>query len=505
MKAPQVIGTAGNSAEVDALLERVSALEEADQPADALTQAWRALDIASGDLRAKRLVVRLLRHYPQAARAERRKDLAQLLLDPDVGPDELVSAGWNLVLSRPEFSTGDAPVMAAALEDDPLAMRLLSEACVALPNAERMLSAVRRWLLLAGKSPDYPRLARALVEQTKRNGGAWPFDAQERATLDQSPALPFAAAYLCQRPPFVVGGRFSDAVTQAVADQYLRWPYPEWSRVTAPEVSTVPCEIEKLDGGRPSGLPVQSAVLVAGCGTGREAAMFARRFPDAHITAIDISERSLAYAAERCGGLGIDFRMLDLHEVASLGCRFDLIACSGVLHHLPDPESGWAKLVGALNPRGVMKVMVYSRVARLRVEAARAHIADLRGQPVDDDLLREVRRRLIETAPPFVANFFDFYSLNGVHDLLLNRHEDAFDVARIARGLDRLQLELLAFKLPTKRDESRYRREHPDDPMFRDVQAWSALEKSSPFLFSGMYEFWCRAPAPAVRDAAVRR
>jgi SAM-dependent methyltransferase len=219
----------------------------------------------------------------------------------------------------------------------------------------------------------------------------------------------------------------------------------------------------------------------------------AKRFPDARVTAIDISDRALAYAAERCRGLGIDFRMLDLHEATSIGRRFDLIACCGVLHHLPDAEDGWAKLVDALTPGGVMKVMVYSRVARLRVAAARAYIADLVGQPVDENVLREVRRRLIETAPPFVTDFRDFYSLSGVHDLLLNPYEDPFDVPRIARGLDRLRLELLGFKLPTRADGARYRREHPEDPLLRNVDAWKALEKTRPLLFSGMYEFWCRA------------
>jgi hypothetical protein len=81
----------------------------------------------------------------------------------------------------------------------------------------------------------------------------------------------------------------------------------------------------------------------------------------------------------------------------------------------------------------------------------------------------------------------------GVHDLLLNRHEDLFDVPRIGRALDRLGLEPLAFKLPTPADEARYRRENPGDPLFRDVETWASLETTNPFLFSGMYEFWCRA------------
>jgi SAM-dependent methyltransferase len=192
--------------------------------------------------------------------------------------------------------------------------------------------------------------------------------------------------------------------------------------------------VEKLDGGARCNLSVEAELLVAGCGTGREAAYYAMRFPEARVSAIDVSASSLAIAAERCAGLGIDFRLLDLNQVGSLGRKFDLIICSGVLHHLPDPEAGWAALTNILNPGGVMKLMLYSRVAWLRVEAAKARIADLREQPVDDDILRAARRRLIAEAPQLVQQFYDFYYLAGVHDLLFNCQVDCFDVPRIARA-----------------------------------------------------------------------
>jgi SAM-dependent methyltransferase len=482
--------------EIDALLSGAWRLEEAERPDAALVQAWDALDREPEDLGAKRLVTRLLRRYPDRATAASRVRLERLLRDPDIDPSAVSTAAWALLIAEGKLSGGMTPeAVAASLETDSLALLLLTEGCVSVLDAEVALTDVRRSLLLSGAWAEYPRLAEALTLQAAHNGGAWPFDPEEGATLQRAAGSPFSAAYLPPRPPMPAGESFDDEVTQAVADQYVRWPYPVWSGVTSPEPTTVPRLVEKLDGGRPSGLPVQAQVLIAGCGTGHEAALVARRFPDARITAIDISAGALAYAERRCAGLGIDFRLLDLHEVGRLGCRFDLITCSGVLHHLPDPEAGWAKLAQVLNPGGVMKVMLYSRVARLRVEAAKAVIADLRDQPVDDDLLRAARRRLIDEAPGFVAGSADFYSLGGVHDLLFNRREDTFDIPRIARALNRLQLTLLAFKLPTAADQARYRRNHPEDPLFRDVDAWGALEKTRPFLFSGMYEFWCRGDA----------
>lgn len=478
--------------DIEALLGRAAELEQAGQQGEALEQAWLALDSAPDDLRPKRILARLLRRGPEHLAQARIADLERLLADPQVDPSSIAGAGWLLVAERSGLAPGGDPEsMAAMLEGSPLALRLLHEACVTMLDAELALGRVRRWLLLSGRSSAFPRLRDALAAQAALNGGAWPFKADERAVFEQSGDATMVAAYLPPRRPVPPSGRFDDRTTQALSEDYLEWPYPVWSRITPPEPTTLPRQVERIDPGRTPRLPVRAEILVAGCGTGREAAIMARRYPDARITAVDISAGSLAYAAARCDGLGIDFRLMDLFDVAQLGRRFDLISSSGVLHHLPDPESRWARLVEVLNPGGVMKIMLYSRVARLGLEAARMRVADLLETEVDDDVLRAVRKRLIEQAPQLVGGSIDFYNLSGVRDLLLNRHEVLFDVPRIARALDRLELDLLAFKLPTAADEARYRSDHPQDPLLRDVRAWSALELARPFLFSGMYEFWC--------------
>jgi hypothetical protein len=124
--------------------------------------------------------------------------------------------------------------------------------------------------------------------------------------------------------------------------------------------------------------------------------------------------------------------------------------------------------------------------------SARVTLADLLGCPVDGGLLRAVRARLVDRAPGLLGFAQDLYHLAGVHDLVVHRHEDSFDVARIMRALDRLGLKLLAFSLPTEALRLRYRRQHPDDPRFRDTAAWARIEKSSPLMFTGMYGLWCR-------------
>lgn len=474
---------------------------EAGRPTEALIEAFAALDLDSGDRDARPLIAHILRHHPASAPPDQIDRLERLLVDPAVEPSVVARAAWHFLLAqgRPLAAfAADPEALARWAEADRLATRLLEQSPVSVLDAELVLTGLRRWLLLSRRWPDFPRLTAALAAQAKWNGGAWLIEVDEQAALGAGRDPAIAAAYGAAPSGQLLGAEPGDSVTDAVAGQYRDWPYPAWSRVTPPPPRTLPAWVEALDGGRPSGLPDAADLLVAGCGTGREAALWALRFPDARITAIDLSEPSLAYARERCAALGlgrIDFRRLDLHRVADLGLEFDFIACSGVLHHLPDPEAGWAALAEVLKPGGAMRVMLYSKIARLKVRAAQRHLDDLLGRPADSDLLREARRRLIERAPDLLAAWPDFYTLAGVHDLLLHRHEDPFDVPRIARALDRLGLELLAFDLPTPRHRARYREDHPDDPAFRDVAAWAALEKREPFLFQAMYDFHCRKPA----------
>ena len=49
---------------------------------------------------------------------------------------------------------------------------------------------------------------------------------------------------------------------------------------------------------------------------------------------------------------------------ASLGRSFDLVVCTGVLHHLADPVAGLRALRDVLSPEGAMHLMVYAPYGR---------------------------------------------------------------------------------------------------------------------------------------------
>ena len=132
-----------------------------------------------------------------------------------------------------------------------------------------------------------------------------------------------------------------------------------------------------------------------------------------------------------------------------------------------------------------MHIMVYNRYQRLMINGARAFlISDLAQEPVSDDLLRRVRQRFLERpehpAATYVIRSRDFATLAGTHDLLLHRHEDPFDLARIERALNHAGLRMLSFDMPTPLIAARYNAMFPEDPKRRDIKSFARFERSDP-------------------------
>ena len=107
-------------------------------------------------------------------------------------------------------------------------------------------------------------------------------------------------------------------------------------------------------------------VLVAGCGTW-QAAKYALCHPAAHVVAIDISPASLEHTRELTKKYdlnNLEMRQLAIENVSDLDHQFDLILCTGVLHHMVDPDAGLRALRSVLKPDGAMFLMVYAPYGR---------------------------------------------------------------------------------------------------------------------------------------------
>ena len=185
------------------------------------------------------------------------------------------------------------------------------------------------------------------------------------------------------------------------------------------------------------------SVLVAGCGTS-QAAKHALRWPDARVTAIDISATSLEHTQrlkEKYALANLDILALPLEDARALGGDFDHIVCTGVLHHLEDPDVGLAALRAALAPGGALHLMVYAPYGRqgltmlqeffrhLGVFACDAAIGDaaaaLEVLPPSHPL-----RRLLRQSP-------DFADSAALADALLNPRERAYSVPELFAWLTR--------------------------------------------------------------------
>jgi SAM-dependent methyltransferase len=108
------------------------------------------------------------------------------------------------------------------------------------------------------------------------------------------------------------------------------------------------------------------SILIAGCGTS-QAAKHALRWPAAQVTGIDFSATSVRCTEELKRKYGLDnlqVHQLPIERVSDLEMSFDQIICTGVLHHLADPDAGLSALRGVLKPDGTMLLMVYAPYGR---------------------------------------------------------------------------------------------------------------------------------------------
>ena len=187
----------------------------------------------------------------------------------------------------------------------------------------------------------------------------------------------------------------SQAINQAVANLYNTYPFPpdplsdleppgynwRWSWISAYSFCT---------GMKPATQDIR--ILDAGCGTGSGTDYLIHLNPEAEIVAIDLSEKALEVAKERCNRSGViakhskpvKFYNLKLEEATQLEGEFDFINCVGVLHHLPEPEKGIQALAKKLKPGGILHIFVYAELGRWEISLMQKAIALLQGDKKGD-------------------------------------------------------------------------------------------------------------------------
>lgn len=163
-------------------------------------------------------------------------------------------------------------------------------------------------------------------------------------------------------------------VSALVARLYEGHPYPPPSTDLAASVGRGEFQVAdpSLWGPMlwPEGRPARKLkVLSAGCGS-QQAAWFAFTNRDAEVVGIDLSEASLAherYLQEKHTLTNLRLFKGDLRNVAELGAGFDMVICTGVLHHMADPDEGMRALADVMADGGVFAGMVYGASRRTGV------------------------------------------------------------------------------------------------------------------------------------------
>jgi SAM-dependent methyltransferase len=241
-------------------------------------------------------------------------------------------------------------------------------------------------------------------------------------------------------------------------------------------------------------------ILIAGCGTGQHAVERALEYPAARILAVDLSLASLGYAARKAEEMGLEnleFAHADLLQLVALDRAFDIVESVGVLHHLADPQAGFAVLAELLRTGGLFRIGLYSAHARATIVAVRDFIAESGFKPNAADIrrCRQELRALPSGDPRTLAlETFDFGSTGGCRDLFFHVQEHRHTLLEIAGWLQRFGFAFLGFDVAAD-VASAFAQAFPGKDAKTDLACWDEFERRHPLVFSGMYQFWAQKKA----------
>ena len=178
-------------------------------------------------------------------------------------------------------------------------------------------------------------------------------------------------------------------------------------------------------------------ILIAGCGTA-QAVEFAITNPNATITAIDLSSKSLAHTRmllDKYNCTNVTLHQMSLQQAPTLNKPFDLIVSTGVLHHMSDPAVGLGALRDCLKSDGRLFAMVYGQYGRTGVYMLQEYcrLLGVTWQPGDCEQLRQVLKHTPADHPivPLARRTHDLLSDAGMADLLLHPQDRAYTVPQL--------------------------------------------------------------------------
>ncbi|MCP5335051.1 MAG: methyltransferase domain-containing protein [Oceanospirillaceae bacterium] len=287
--------------------------------------------------------------------------------------------------------------------------------------------------------------------------------------------------------------------SRRVQNQYETYPYPRWLnmdfRHPTDYAQALAQELPHLNT-RQSLRERPLNILIAGCGTGRHALHVARYFRDVNVTAVDLSRQSLAYAqkmADKFAIANVNFYQADLLQLQQPDWQFDIVECSGVLHHIRESDQALQNLLSLMKPNGLIKMGLYSQRARTPIYDLRDALGD---RVYDVPSLKMIRQGIHASAnlknKERITQADDFYSMSGCMDLLFHQFEKTYTPLSLSRLLNKHKLTFRGFvRLPDQLKHT-YRQMFPTDTDMLNLKNWDVLEQKYPDAFTGMYQFYAQ-------------
>ena len=298
---------------------------------------------------------------------------------------------------------------------------------------------------------------------------------------------------------FPLLNNITNKVSSKVRDQYEVSPYPRWVNL---RLRSKPVSISKVvseinlnlfdDNIRDVKEP---KILIAGCGTGEHSIGTATRFKESKVLAVDLSISSLSYAKRKTEELNvnnIDYMQADILSLEKLERQFDIVESVGVLHHMDNPVAGWTVLKNCLKPGGLMRIGLYSELARKHIVKMREEINNL-GLGSTDVEMKSFRNMLMKSNKShhrLILNSSDLYSMSTLKDLLFHIQEHRFTIKQIKECLLKLGLKFCGFE--TNQIVSHFKLSNSNEEDLYNLDKWQAYEEANPRAFAEMYQFWCQ-------------
>ncbi|MFA7481389.1 MAG: class I SAM-dependent methyltransferase [Vulcanimicrobiota bacterium] len=314
------------------------------------------------------------------------------------------------------------------------------------------------------------------------------------------------------------------SISERVQALYEKYPYPP--REPCEAIDPYVDYVHSLSAESPVAKP---SFLDAGCGTGSTvlgAALFQK---DWDIYGCDFNQSSLQILERDVKELNlsnVSTRRVDLMEFPSdFGPPggFDVIFCTGVIHHTPDPVKVLKNLAARLAPQGVLRLMVYSQRGRsdlYRFVRALQSIKEWRERGLEErlsasrGLLRELARsgKAEGIAPPSLRGLLEGseeISPAEFADRYLHPHDAPYTLDLLREHIQAAGLRFLGWfearnwDLQELLPRAAERGDFPDDP-------WTRYEIVEDLFDRDQYDVYLVGPefqsnrAPVTYDTVLR-